>query len=198
MSGGSLLMGRMFHGVAAVLVLLVTARSGMGSVVPVMTFEQVVTQAQLIFVGTVVRTESEWRTTPEGRAIVTVVTFRVERLHKGASQGEISLEFLGGRVGDVSLEVSGVPRFNVGQEDVICAVTAGPQVSPIAGFNQGRFRINRDVTTGRRYVTTHDGLVITGVQALGRRELTAKSPSEGMTLEQFEQAISQAMRSTSR
>jgi hypothetical protein len=94
--------------------------SAAASTVPSFSFRQLVARADLIFTGEVVRTESRWVISNAERSIVTTVTFRIQRLLKGEAVGDIVLEFLGGQVADVALEVVGVPRFTVGDRAVMC------------------------------------------------------------------------------
>jgi hypothetical protein len=158
--------------------------------VPPLPFEVVVRSADVVFRGTVVRVESSWVSTESGPAIVTLVTFRVERTLKGKLGAELSLEFLGGRVGEEVLEVVGAPRFEVGQRDVICAQVDDRYVSPITGFNQGRFRINRDGTSGHEYVTTSSGFPVVNGAADSRTRTLSLSPTTGGTrLESFEEEV---------
>jgi hypothetical protein len=175
----------------AVLFLLATAATaGRASVVPPLSLDKLIESADFVFTGTVLRVEARWTPTQSGRAIVTHVTFGVERTLKGEPVRELSLEFLGGRIGDMALEVSGVPQFEIGQRSVIFARTRELEVSPLAGFNQGRFRVNRDPATGRQYVTTHDGWAFSSVAEIGReRAEVSERPVRTMTLEAFEQEI---------
>jgi hypothetical protein len=160
------------------------------SIVPPVDFDTIVRRADLIFTGEVLRVEPRWVTTSAGRSIVTTVTFRVERVFKGDARDSVSLEFLGGRLGDVGLEVPGSPRFQPGQRDVICARGGEARVSPIVGFNQGRFRVNRDPATGRDYVTTHAGHAFGRVSDLGRPlPSVSRAPVMTMTLDAFEREI---------
>jgi hypothetical protein len=179
-------------------IVLLTGLPLAASVVAPLPFDRLIGSADVVFTGTVVRVEPFWERTSAGPAIVTRVTFRVDRGHKGRMNREINLEFLGGRIGDRELVVSGMPRFEIGQEDVICARTRGPEVSPIVGLNQGRFRVNRD-SAGRRFVTTHEGDAIASVAQIGQpRLLVAPVPTATMPLEQFELEIARIQRAAAR
>jgi hypothetical protein len=179
--------------------LVLTPAAARASVVPPVSFERLVQQADLVFTGDVVLVEPRWVETPTGRAIVTRVTFRVARMLKGEGRPAVTLEFLGGRVGDDALEVSGVPTFEAGQRAVVCARDGQPRVSPIVGFNQGRFRVARDPRTGREHVTTHDGWAFSSVSQLGRaRAVTSAVPVAAMPLEAFEAEILRVAREVRR
>jgi hypothetical protein len=163
-------------------------------VIEPMPFETLVRSADLVFRGAVVRTEARWISTGNGRAIVTRVTFRVERMLKGTRQSEVTLEFVGGRIGDDELEVEGVPRFAVGQRDVICARSGDIYVSPVTGFNQGRFRVVRD-NMGRDNVTAHDGRALSTISSSGSSTLfLAAAGQTAMPLAALEDEILRVQR----
>jgi hypothetical protein len=180
---------RRFVAAAVLWVVLALAPAVEPSVVLPVSFEKLVQSADIVFTGTVIRVEPFRTPTSTGVTIVTRVTFRVERALKGSLPLELSLEFLGGRVGDETLEVSGAPRFQPGDRNVIFARTGVRQISPIVGFNQGRFPITRD-SAGRQHVITHDGWAFSSVAQLGRdRALVNATPVATVTLEAFEREI---------
>lgn len=104
------------------------------------TLRQMVDRADRIFVGEVVNVRSH-RT---GTSIHTDVTFRASEVVKGAPATLILLTFLGGTVGEDTLEVAGMPRFAVGEEQVVFALPGERLVSPIVGMWHGRVRVSRE------------------------------------------------------
>ena len=162
-------------------------------------FGQLVSGASVIFTGEVVRTEPHWVSVGEDRAIVTTVTFRVERLLKGEVGAEVSAEFLGGRVGDTALTVAGALRLVVGDRGVVCLDTTRPLVSPIVGLNQGWFPVRRQPGTGIEYVTTFDSVPLPSVDSIGQPPITVSAvPIRTMTRQDLELAILREMRATQR
>jgi hypothetical protein len=127
------------------------------------TFDELVAKAETIFVGQAVDRRCEWQWSPQGRSIVTLVTFKVERVLKGQSGPQMELEFLGGTIGDVALRVGGMPEFHTGDRDVLFVLANRKAVSPLVGFGYGRFRIIRDPVSGADEVRTHDGRPFVGV-----------------------------------
>ena len=121
--------------------------------------------ASTIFVGEVIGQDAIWVSTRQGRAIKTLVTFRVEDVWKGASGAVTRLEFLGGTIGDTTMEVIGMPTFRVGQRSVLF-VASGRHVSPLVGFMHGRMRVERDLA-GVDRVRTHDGRSLGAVAQIG-------------------------------
>ena len=120
------------------------------------TFETLVSSANTIFVGEVMDVRSEWISTRDGRAIITKVTFKVEDVWKGAAGAVTQLEFLGGTVGETTMEVVGMPAFREGQRSVLFVSGDAKAVSPLVGFWHGRMRVERD-PYGVDRVRTYDG-----------------------------------------
>jgi hypothetical protein len=135
------------------------------------TFESLVTVAKTIFVGEVVDVRAEWIATPQGRAIRTHVTFKVEETWKGAVGAITQLEFLGGTIGGTTMEVVGMPIFRAGQRSVLFVSPDVRTVSPLVGFHHGRLRIERDVN-GVDRVRTHDGRSLEHPSAVGANRST--------------------------
>src|SRR2546421_11049395 len=83
------------------------------------TFDELVTQAEMIFEGTVIGTRSEWTGEGSNRHIVTYVTFKIEDAIKGAAGAEYTIRMFGGTVGDQTIEVADAPKFKVGDRDIL-------------------------------------------------------------------------------
>ena len=128
-------------------------------------FEALVSAAHTILVGEVVNQQAIWVSTPQGRAIKTLVDFRVEEVWKGSSGAVTRLEFMGGTIGDMTMEVVGMPTFRLGQRSVLFA-HGQRAISPLVGFMHGRLRIERDFA-GVDRVRTHDGRSLGGINEMG-------------------------------
>ncbi len=115
-----------------------------------------VTRADTVFKGVVTAKTARWVGEGDRRHIDTFVTFRVEETYKGAPTAEQTLRFLGGTVGDQTMEVPDLPRFEPGQDAVLFVVANGTQFCPLVGIGQGRFHVVRDAATGRERVFTDD------------------------------------------
>jgi hypothetical protein len=159
------------------------------------TFEELVARSQSVFVGQTIDVQSQWVSRSSGPAIVTVVTFKVIRALKGDMGGQTQLEFLGGRVGEDRLEVAGMPRFRVGDEDVLFVDERGRPMSPVVGFMHGRFRVLEDPATGRRSVARYNFEPLGSVTDIGAAVAPARIPSSrALTLAAFEDEITRAAR----
>lgn len=156
------------------------------------TFDELVSRAQIIFQGEVVDRRSEWETTAQGRNIITHVTFRVANVLKGRAGTAVQLTFLGGTVGDTTLAVSEMPRFLVGDRDVLFVSPELRAVSPLVGFAYGRYRIVRNAVTGADEVRTHDGQAIVGAQVTASFQLPGvQQTPRALALTEFQSVVRQ-------
>ena len=158
------------------------------------TFQELVARAEQIVVAQVAARRSTWVSSRSGRAIVTDVTFLIERTIKGPLYTERSLEFLGGTVGDDTLEVDGMPEFRVGDRDVLFIHDSGRPASPLVGFMYGRFRIVRDGVTGVETIRTHDGRPLASLADVGNERPPALIAPRALSLDEFVRAIGGGMR----
>jgi len=146
------------------------AAAASASTVIAPTFAELVARSRTVFVGETIGVESRWTGTGSGAAIVTRVTFRVERVLKGELGGQTVLEFLGGTVGEDRLVVAGMPRFRVGDEDVLFVDDRGRAMCPVVGMTHGRFRVLEDPETGRRSVARSGFEPLAAVGDIGAAE----------------------------
>jgi hypothetical protein len=80
--------------------------------------------------------------------IWTFTSFDVEETWSGSAPVQISVRLLGGRVGNLTSTVSGVPRFSPGEEVVLFLESTERGDFSIVSWEQGTFRIRRDARTG--------------------------------------------------
>ena len=152
------------------------------------TFESLVTVAKTIFVGEVIDVRAEWIATPQGRAIRTHVTFKVEEAWKGTLGAVTELEFLGGTIGGTTMEVVGMPTFREGQRSVLFVSAEVRTASPLVGFYHGRLRIERD-QSGVDRVRTHDGRSLGQAGELGAHRSNYMLSVTPMRLADLESAV---------
>jgi hypothetical protein len=166
--------------------LLMTGVARSTTVIPP-TFESMVAGANTIFVGEVMHVRSAWAATRQGRAITTHVTFKVEDVWKGAVGATTQLDFMGGEIGGVRMEVVGMPVFHEGQRGVLF-VSGERAVSPLVGFWHGRLRIERDVN-GVDRVRTHDGRSLGHPSEIGPQRPSYMLSITPMRLADLENAV---------
>jgi hypothetical protein len=160
--------------------------AGSTTVIPP-SFDALVSRAGTIFVGKVVAQRAVWIDTRQGRAIRTQVTFKVEDVWKGAAGPITQLDFLGGTIGDTTMDVTGMPKFAIGQRAVLF-VSQDRQVSPLVGFMHGRLRIERD-HAGIDRVRAHDGRSLGNVNEINSQRPSAMLSITPMRLSDLAAAV---------
>lgn len=85
--------------------------------------------------------------------IWTFTSFAVEEAWRGSASSRISVRLLGGRVGNITSTVSGVPRFSAGEEVVLFLEPTPRGDFSIVSWEQGTFRIVRDARSGEEVAT---------------------------------------------
>jgi hypothetical protein len=166
------------------------------------TFDELVSQAQVIFQGAVTDVRSEWTGEGAQRRIMSYVTFRIEEPVKGAPGETYTLRMLGGTVDGETMEVTDTPKFKVGDRDIIFVENNGSQFVPLVGIMHGRFHVQKDDATGREIVTTNEREPLTDVSKLGQDEHGAHATSantatqpEALSPSDFKVKIRQALQS---
>jgi hypothetical protein len=154
------------------------------SVARAVDFDEKVTSADAIIVGRCVRSHSAFDST--GRWIVTYSTFQVSKSLKGFTAGEITIATPGGQVGSLHQETIGVPKFGVGDSNVLF-VRTNQEGSTVLNFDQGAYRISDD---GQIVRPVESHLVLIDSQT-GRAKSLADEPAR--TLEQFESEVRGAL-----
>jgi hypothetical protein len=131
------------------------------SVIPP-SFPELVAEADAIYRGRVSAIESRRVEQPGGgSAIRTFVTVTVDRVLKGPEKNEVTLDFLGGTVGEETLAVTGMPKFAVGDREFVFVQNNGVQFCPLVGLMHGRYRVLLDEAGTREYVARDNGMPLT-------------------------------------
>ena len=135
--------------------------------------EKLSTASQLIFEGEVIGVTSDFNANQT--SIHTYVTFRVVDVVKGTyNQPEITLRFLGGTVGETSLNVAESTLPERGEAGIYFVESLERfQVNPLYGMDQGHFLILE--SNGQRIMVTRNRRVITGLMPVDQ------PPAEGMS-----------------
>lgn len=155
-------------------------------------FNDLLTKADMIFVGDVLDVRPFAVETREGTVIQTRVTFVVRDSLWGTSSTLEILEFLGGEIGDVGQKVAEMPTFRPGDRRVVFA-TRERSINPIVGFTQGLMRITRD-EAGLDVIQTSTGEPLARTEDIGRPRGTGVRESRPMTLSSFRARIVDVLR----
>jgi hypothetical protein len=165
------------------------------------TFSEIVSRAEVIISGEVMSRRCEWIGTGSERCIVTMVTMQVKGVYKGAPPVQLELQFLGGTVGDTTLEVPGVPQFKIGEKSILFVEKNRKAFCPLAGVYHGKLTIERDPQTGREVLVRHNRQVLTDVREIGMEDSPAARAAgalgpvrQPLGTDEFVRLIQQALR----
>ena len=141
-------MKKQYKTLLAVVLSLLTSIILVNEAVPLtvakISLDQMTMGSSLIIYGTVVSAHSLW----EGQAINTYISIRVNETLKGEGQEFITVKQMGGRVGDITDEVTGSPELKEG-EDVILFLVEW----------QGSYWIH-SIVLGKFSIVTQDGILV--------------------------------------
>ena len=161
-------------------------------------FPQLVNESDYIVRAVVKSVACEWREVQGHRHIFTLVELDVREVIAGQPPRPLILQLLGGKVGKDELTVSGVPQFQVGDEDVLFIRGNGQNICPLFAIMHGRYPIMKDKGTGREYITRsnrvplHDtaevALPIAGAAATAL-QLRMDNTTDALTPAQFVQRV---------
>lgn len=155
-------------------------------------FDELVGEAELIFQGTCTDVKSEWVGEGAQRHIVTYVTFTVEDTLKGTPGDRYTIRMLGGTVDGTTMEISDSPKFKTGERDILFVQQNGKQFIPLVGIMHGRYRLQRDQTTGADVVLTNGGRALSDVRNVGKDDHDAPaavSAAKALAPVEFKAAI---------
>ncbi|NTV14739.1 MAG: hypothetical protein HGA96_12545 [Desulfobulbaceae bacterium] len=116
------------------------------------TMDEMLQQCQFVFEGQVLTIEAKENAQ---KRIHTFVTFAIQEIIKGEYHSDtITLSFLGGTVGDVTMGVSDMQYPQVGEHGIYFVESLDRvQVHPLYGWDQGHFLVEADNTGTDRVMT---------------------------------------------
>lgn len=114
-------------------------------------FDDLVKEAELIFIGRVSRIETKWN---ENKTVIfTFVTFSELEILKGEKiTSSLVVRFTGGEVDDHKMNFIGMPGFEEGARDLIFLRGNYEYMCPIVGWGQGRFKVKMDEILGEEVI----------------------------------------------
>ena len=180
----------MFRLFAAIALALCTSVPARATTYPPVTFTDLVTQADVIFIGEVVDVRPLAVNTADGAIIRTRVVFRVNDPLFGTTAALEVLEFFGGELGDVGMAIAEMPRFAIGDRRVVFA-RRDRSINPIVGFTQGLLRVTRDAA-GVDRVLTLEGLPVDQPESIGLGR-TGRTAVTAMRLLDFRDRVRRAV-----
>ncbi len=170
--------------------LLATGGAAAGTTLARMTVAQMSQTAQVIARARCLGSATGW----DAGEIWTLTSFEVEEAWRGSPPARITVRLLGGRVGNLTSSVSGVPRFRAGEEVILFLERTPRGDFTVVSWEQGTFRIRREVATGQESVTQDTASFATFDPATRRFEATG---ARNLPLETFRARVESAIRAES-
>jgi hypothetical protein len=125
---------------APILLIFLISTSALATTVERLTLDDMVRKAQSIVHAKVRGARTHW--SANGKMILTTYTLEVEETMKGQASRTVELTTIGGKIGDLTLYVSGMPAFQTGEDAVVFIEKAGV-FSTVVGLSQGKFAIEK-------------------------------------------------------
>ena len=173
--------------VLIVVLLLAANMAANGTTLLRLSLAQLANTAQAIVRARCVGNTTGW----DAGEIWTFSSFEAEEVWRGAPPAQFTVRLLGGRVGNLTSNVSGVPRFQAG-EDVVLFLEPTPRGDySVVSWEQGTFRIQRDSALGTESVTQGTAAFSTFDPASRRFEAAG---IRNMPLEDFRARVYAALR----
>ncbi len=154
--------------------LMLLAQLAYGTTILTMDIDQLASNAEFIFEGSVIERES--RPDSNSGIINTYVTFEIFDVVKGDySADTIELKFAGGEANGRIVEVSGLTIPKLGEEGVYFVESTNRNLlNPLLGWSQGHFLIVDQF--GERRITTVDARPVVQVQPVSAIPPVIKKP----------------------
>ena len=96
--------------------------------------------------------------------ILTEAQIAVSASHKGQAPGIVRVLQLGGTVGHVKANVAGALTWQPDEEVLLFLEVMPGGAHRVSGFSQGKYRVERDASTGQRFVVAPS---LEGVELVG-------------------------------
>jgi hypothetical protein len=140
------------------------------------TMDEMLQACQFVFEGNVSSIESKENSQ---NRIHTFVTYEIQEIIKGDyPNSTITLSFLGGTVGDVTMAISDMQLPQVGERGIYFVESLDrPQVHPLYGWNQGHFIVETDDTGADRVMTNTKQSVIGVEFNMPIKQMTSDKPT---------------------
>ncbi len=182
--------------------LLMPYTYGHASSVREVSLNEMIQKSQFVFEGTVTVIEARGNSQ---KRIHTYVTFEITDVIKGEyPRKTITLRFLGGTVGGVTLAVSDMQLPQEGEHGIYFVESLERlQVHPLYGWSQGHFIVEHDAT-GIQRIMTNRRLPVTAVmdkmqdgqQELSKgvvRDFVIEKSKKGLTVDEFKRVLHERM-----
>ena len=128
--------------VFAAALVLTLASSATATTVLRLDLPDLVNKADNIVQGRVEQVYVDWDA--ERRLAFTYISINVDDPMKGARRQTVLIRQVGGRVGNISMHVAGMPTFSQGEEVILFLNDLHNGTFMVVGMNQGKYQITQD------------------------------------------------------
>jgi hypothetical protein len=129
---------KLFLAAAFVGFLLILPNISKATTVQRLSLEELTKRAHSIVMGKVRRSRTAWSS--NGKLILTTYTVDVQESFKGQPGSAIELTTIGGKIGDLTLYVAGMPALRDGESAILFVEQTGAY-STVMGLAQGKFTV---------------------------------------------------------
>lgn len=120
--------------------------------------DSLISQSDYVVRAVVRSATAEWREHAGQRYIGTRVELEIREIVKGAPPSPLVLDLIGGRIGEDELAIQGMPRFRVGDENVLFVHGEKRKMIPLVALMHGVYPVLREARSGETYVLRSNGL----------------------------------------
>jgi hypothetical protein len=106
-----------------------------------LSLDDLVSKAQKIVIGKVTNVRTHW--SDDGKLILTTYTVEVQESMKGRTLRTLEITTVGGKLGNLILNIAGMPSFENGETAIVFVESAGGY-STVVGLGQGKFTVTND------------------------------------------------------
>jgi hypothetical protein len=121
-------------------------------------FDSLVSHSDYVVRAVVTSATPEWRESDGKRYISTHFELEVSEVIKGTPPSPLTLDLLGGKIGEVEFKVSGMPILEVGDESILFVYGPEKKLYPLVAMMHGVYPILREAKSGKAYVLRANGM----------------------------------------
>ena len=168
--------------VAVVVVVIMTASAALATSIIERTPEELAQASALVVEGKVAGVRSYWN--QDHSRIYTETTVDVDGTYKGAAGSRVRVLQPGGVVGNVRMTAHGALGWTKGEEVLLFLEASNGSAYEVAGFSQGKYTIERDRTSGQKYVRQASPENTRGAQSAPGADAT-RATNDRVPMQQF-------------
>lgn len=120
--------------------------------------DSLINQSDYVVRAVVKSATAAWREHNGQRYIGTRVELEIREVVKGTPPSPLVLDLIGGRIGEDELAIQGMPRFYVGDENVLFVHGEKRKMLPLVALMHGVYPVMPAAGSGEAYVLRSNGL----------------------------------------